>query len=379
MNEPKRFAQGASLELAPLLVWYKHRFFLPNLMVWFGMAVWSAIIVGNGLVISENFKSFPAYFSYALASMIQFVVAMSGIYLPLHWRKATALGKISCIAAWTIVIAFVAFEIFHCIIVEVKNGQGAAMQATHLGQIQNLNRRITAVANSIQKTFKQRRQAYLDLAEDARQGRDTTGVAKCATICRGYMAQYAASSHFIDLDQPFIPAMSSTSVRDVFTDAAGRFSALNAQVARLDEFFNILEKTTAPITIRHDMTSLGEEISRKQTLYANLSEISDRSLAMEEAFSVPGKLVRGQVSNKHTVLAVAYGLAPFLATLLLTLYLRHIVRAREERSNIDDLRRKVSDEEEATKLLKRLRELRETNFRNWIGAVARKWDRMWNN
>ena len=98
------------------------------------------------------------------------------------------------------------------------------------------------------------------------------------------------------------------------------------------------------------------------------------SLSVDQTWDIFQRITEGKWPRREAILALAYGILPFLSVLVTSIFIGR-VRAQlgPELDPVRTVKDQLHAEEQAQKILERLRGLREKNFRNWLAANFRRW------
>lgn len=341
MNEPHKFWNGGHalyrarsghgwLHSTPILVFL--------LTLWLLVNCWGAWVVGIGLIATENFKVFPNWSIYSFAGLIQTAVAVGLLYLPSYLRRGFG-GWTTAVLVGSCIVVLNSGEVFHQIIAQVKEGQGQAMREVHETKIDNLHAQVDAAVADIRANYRELSSSFAKGARDAAAGRDETGIAVCANICLSRWKKYEIAGGYTDIMQGFQPA-TGTNLREKLTSLESRLLQLKARQARLVEFLKAVNdagNASPPAHVVLAIRDIEKVLNDSSSFYARMNGITDRALAMEEAFSIPGKLMRGEAMNKQSMLAAGYGLATTLMLIVFGAAIRHISAMRSPQ-NLKQLR-----------------------------------------
>ena len=341
--------------------WFSKPMLVLLILLWLGINVWSAIVVAHGLDVSQNFSTMPEWSLYFLAGTLQAAVAAAPIYLVAYWHQAGWPIRLTLIPAlWFAVALTVFFECSHQILIQAKNSQGNAAENKHRQQMDALRGRANELAATIPLLFEAKSKETLAFAERAAKGQDGTGIARKGPIYTARIAQFdTARVKFGDLAVPLVPLAVNADFRSMLAELDGRLTALGAKVERLESFYQVVDKSPAPESVTGEYAALRGEVNTKLASYAAFNDVNARTLAVAEVFSLPRKIVNGEPIPGSYYMAIAYGLAPFLVSLLLATYLRvHQTGQNIDGESVEELTRKLRDEEKKIPLRERLVALR---------------------
>lgn len=353
--------------------WFRQPIFVLLIVAWVALNIWSAVAVAHGLEMSGNFASMPEGSVYVLAFVLQITVAVAPLYLTSIWSSASLLKRVVWVPIlWALVLSVIAFESIHQTLIQLKAGQGTEILNVRVRELDALRNRINTLDAQLPLLFQAKSKEYFDFAERAAKGLDGSGIARKGPIYTERMEKYdRARTQFVDIGQVALPLPLNGDFRGALADIEGRVKTVASKVTRLDDFHKVLDGTDAPSSIVGELTSLKADAQEKMKIYAAFNDVSPRSLAITETFSLPRKVWAGEPVAAHYWMAVAYGIAPFLGTLLLGTYLRHCVEWHKMGlgESAEQLAAMVRHEERKLPLKERLAALR---LKSWGFAVRDK-------
>lgn len=342
-------------------VWFSKPMLFCLIALWLGINIWSAIVVAHGLDVSHNFATMPEWSLYFFAGTLQAAVAAGPIYLVSLWRQSGWALRLTLIPVlWIAVGLVILFECSHQILIQAKNSQGNAAENKHRQEIDALRSRANELTTAIPQLFEAKSKETLDFAERAAKGQDGSGIARKGPIYLARITQFdTARVQFGDLAVPLPALTADADFRAALAALDGRLTALSSKVQRLEDFYQAIDGSPAPVSISGEYAALRGEVNTKLATYASFNDVNARTLAVAEVFSLPRKLSNGEPVPATYYMAIAYGIAPFLCSLLLTTYLRvHQDGQNTDGESVDELTRKLREEEKKIPLRERLAALR---------------------
>jgi hypothetical protein len=357
-------------------VWFTKPILYMLVALWLGINLWSTVVVAQGLNVSKNFESMPEWSLYLIAGALQAAIAMAPIYLSYFWRQSrwsTRLLVVPTLATAALSILF--FEIAHQILIQTKSSQGAEMLNVHRSELDTLRNRVNDLGNAIVNLFEAKSKETASFAERAAHGKDGSGIALKGPIYRARIAQYDKTRlEYGDLAIPVGLLRESDDFRLAFSEIEARIETLKSKVARLSAFYRAMDGASAPISVTAELSAIENVVNAKRAIYKNFNDVSERSLAVAETFAIPNKIINGESIPAMYVMAIAYGLAPFVVSVLFSTYLRvYDTYHRNEGDSIADLQDQVHHEEQKLPLRERLVAMRMKQFGLRVRETALKY------
>jgi hypothetical protein len=339
-------------------------------LTYLGMNVWSILVVGHGLIVSENFKAMPEWSIYLFAAGLQTSSVLALLYIPGIWRSARWPAKLFWVPALCAIVGgIIAFECVHQVLSQVKESQGQELVNVHNRELDGLRTRINTLFDQSSSVYNKKSAEYLEHAQRARRGLDDSGVAVAGPIYRSRLKAYEQSrTQFVDLELTPSKVTTSTELRALLADIQAGAGRLEAQQARLNEFFKALDNTGVPANFSAEVASIRGAVEKATEKYKSFNSVNPRSLAINETLSLPGKIYRGESFPTMYWLAIAYGIAPFACAILLSANIRHLAERSDQDENPDEIERQIVTEKRLNQLNDELADVRVKGF----GARARR-------
>ena len=348
------------------------------------LAAWSVMNVTGGVVMLGLYpEGIPEWAVYGFVTAIQTPVTLFSVLLPLFFSRLiwtswfTPVKLMALLVSFSaIVFFFVAFETVHQIALQTKNAMGKDLLVQERIDIDRLHLSIDGAAATVQLLYKAKVAAYKQLAVEAEAGRDDTGIAKCGPNCKkNRRKESEAIGMFNDLEIASVPPkLETTDLLAAFSNIQARAGTLESLNDRLKAFYLKMDGASPPPSVSDVIASVKLTTANKVKRYAGMTSISEKSLALEATKDALVNLSAGKAVNVLSAMAVAYGCAPFLASLALgiciSLIFQHRVLAS---SGIAALDAEVAAEEVNAGLLDRLKTSRMASFRDAIKAKFHDW------
>ena len=352
--------------------WYGREMVFLLVITFLVANAWSVLVVGHGLTVSENFKFFLDWGVYVLAGVIQIGVAAGTLYLPDMWRAASWLKRMTLIPAlWSIIFACIAFECGHQVLAQVKAGQGAELANEHIRGLDVLRERINTWAGQVPAIYKSKTDELQAHADRAGAGLDGTGVALKGPNYRQRQSAFDSSrTKFSDLGLALPPLVAKEDFRTALAEIQTRASMLESQAKRLNDFFQAVDKSSAPSNMTSELAVIAAEVASKTAAYKAFNDVSPRSLTINETFTLPGKVWRGEFFPLYYWLGIAYGFAPFLIGFLLSSVLRHVDQQNQQAETVAELENTLQEELRLGELHRQIAEARSKSFGSRLLAGA---------
>jgi len=342
------------------------------------LTVWATVNVAEGIVEFQLYAGRDKILIYMFAAALQAFVSVSFALIPLFFMNPSKPGIDICVGR-TLAALFVAavsfaimyFEMFHGVLIAVRNSQGTELVAREKKELLRLNEQITTVSAQVAAVYKNRLQSLGDLAEAARKGQDETGIAKCGAICKGRLARLAdLRERFSDLSQlGAAPAAPSSDVRGLFLDVLERAKLLGGQVGRLGQFHQYADKSGAPINILQAQQDIAKDVEAKRVKYDQLLEIDEKSMTIQATVEIfRNILLNFDGVRPIYLLAVVYPLLPFLVILSATALGWRIRTYNASFNPVAELAQEVEQEVQTNEHLAKLAELKKSSWRAWLAT-----------
>ena len=274
-------------------------------------------------------------------------------------------------ALWAIVVACIVFECGHQVLAQVKAGQGAEMVNVHMRELDALRTRINTWAGQVPAIYKSKTDELQAHADRAGAGLDGTGIARQGPNYRQRQSAFDSSrTKFSDLGLALPPLVAKEDFRTALAEIQTRASMLESQAKRLNDFFQAVDKSSAPSNMTLELAVIAAEVASKTTAYKAFNDVSPRSLAINETFTLPGKVWRGESFPLHYWLGIAYGFAPFLIGFLLSSVLRHVDKHNQQAETVVELENTLQEELRLGELHRQIAEARSKSFGSRLAGAA---------
>lgn len=341
------------------------------------LSVWSINFVSQGVVAAGLIPpDTPITMIRAFVAGLQAPVVLLGLaarrfFSPVKVIKVLFLGVVVAVC-----VGLVGFEAYHQVFRQLQLSAGTGFERLEHAELDRIERGITELSRQRLSLYAAKLGALQASIKAAKEGRDRTGVATCGPICQGRMELYeVASTRFESLGVDTVPLpLTGVDLRTRLIDNRQRLNSLKAAQASLARFYAAVDNSVTPSMITDAIAQFDELLTRKEHEYSGIAMIDAKSIALMRTAESFGLLLEGKAPRDDAVLAIAYGLAPYLAILALEILLWVVVDAAGRSPKLDELEHDIAVEEEAARKLRRLARLRHANFFNTIRANAKRWE-----
>ena len=342
-------------------------------------STWSAYTVGRGLITSKNFDGYPEWAIYCFAATLKAVISLSAIYLPAIFKKNTFKAWMAGLICIGVMAIFSGGELFHHIIAQVKNSQGAGLVNKHLSELQSIDKNLTQLALEIPLFAESLNEQYKNDEMRAREGRDASGIKKCRGICSAAIERQAIIGRYIQA----LSVISSnectqqTNIKNALDCLFARASHIQTKEGTLQNMLielNQYIKTSrhgtpiANTSLSAGISALKNTISTKITSSDRLNDITDVDLSMQISFNIIKNLINLNFNeiSERSWLSIFYGLASFLSIVVSGILINHLGSIDTEQE-IKQIEKELENQNKINSLLESLRKAKFSRF------IADKW------
>lgn len=313
----------------------------------------SAVLVTHGLETSGQYHNiFSKEMIFVFVMLLQVSISLGLLYIDTCFKQKKYIVGMFIIFLCS---ALVVFEMFHALAIQTKASQGHGLVGAEISQLQTVATKINHANASISNTYDSTMNRLDKSWKDSKSGLDTTGIARCESICKSRILKYEEGSKFADIADHIIleSHVDENDLASTYIQLKADYDILKSRELRFNEFTDAIEEQT-PVNITNNIIDIGKVLEEKQPLYDGEGDVTVNSLALNETLSIIANVWSGnlKVLNGRNILSMFYSIIPFFVLLSFKSYMTVI--DYERNPSLEQLKDDLNESEAKTRLRKRI-------------------------